>query len=387
MELSGQLVGRDARSGAPLQVEWSQGRLTRLSPPASPPPEGVWIAPSLLDLQINGFAGVDFQGDDLTLEELLRAARALRRHGCARWLLTLITDSWPRLTARLRHLQGLRARSPELRRAILGFHLEGPFLSAKPGFCGTHPPDLMCDPTPEHLHHLRDLVPSDPLLLTIAPERPGALPAIELAIALGLRVSLGHTDAPEPVLQEAIRLGATGFTHLANGCPQQLDRHDNILWRVLANTRLTASLIPDGIHVSPDLFRLLHRLKEPGQIYYTTDAMSAAGAPPGRYRLGPLELEVGPDRVVRRPGSRNLSGSAITPIEAVWKAAALLGEDWRLAWSRLSDAPARFLGVPSGLVEGAAATFVVLRWDEGPHRFQSQTWVEGQTDDQTEAGA
>src|SRR5207247_8189697 len=125
--------------------------------------------------------------------------------------------------------------------------------------------------------------------------------AIALAVSLGIKISLGHTNASAEILRQAIEAGATGFTHLGNACPRELPRHDNILWRVLDARGLTISLIADGIHVSPALFRLLHRVLDAATIFYTTDAMAAAGAPPGRYAIGALQLEVGPDQIVRQP--------------------------------------------------------------------------------------
>src|SRR5262249_3317980 len=148
------------------------------------------------------------------------AIEQLRLAGCGRFLLTLITDEWPRLIARLRHLRELRERSSEIRSAIAGWHIEGPFLSAEPGFRGAHNPSCMIDPMPEHILELREVVGRDPLLITVAPERPGALDAIRLAVSLGIKVSLGHTNASTEILNLATKAGATGFTHLGNGCPQ-----------------------------------------------------------------------------------------------------------------------------------------------------------------------
>lgn len=313
---------------------------------ADVPPERRWLAPPLLDPQVNGFAGVDFQRDDLEAADLERAAAGLRRCGCTRFLLTLITDVWDPLLARLERLRRLRAGSPALCAAVAGWHMEGPFLSAAPGFHGAHEPARMLDPTPERLRELRDAAGPGLVLLTLAPERRGALAAIAEAVRLGMTVSLGHTDAPAECLRDAVAAGATGFTHLGNACPQQLDRHDNILWRVLDTPGLTVSLIADGRHVSPPLFRLIHRVLPSDRIVYTTDAMAAAGAPPGRYTLGRLSLEVGPDRVVRQPGRSNFAGSALTPLEAVRTAAAMLGVSWREAWERMSVTPARWLGLP-----------------------------------------
>lgn len=373
----GEISARHFATRQPVRVRWQDGVITHLETSAALPPRELWIAPPLFDLQINGYAGVDFQQDGLTLADLLQATRRLRAAGCTRYFLTLITEEWHALTARLRHLRVLRAQSVELQSAIAGWHIEGPFLSAEPGFHGAHDPSRMLDPTLEHVLELRSITGSDPLLLTVCPERRGAIEAIALAVSQGATVSLGHTDAPAAQLAAAVKAGATGFTHLGNGCPRELDRHDNILWRLLDTPGLTVSLIPDRIHVSPALFRLVHRVLDWSTIYYTTDAMAAAGAPPGRYRLGRLEIEVGADQIVRQPGRTNFAGSAAQPIEVVFRAAEMIGCGWQKVWPCLSEVPARFMGLCHELAVGQPASFCLLRVDALNQLVDLQTYADG----------
>ena len=361
MTTRGEIHAWHFATGKPVHVRWAEGRITHLEWAPTPPPAPQWIAPGLFDLQVNGYAGVDFQQDNFTVEELLAAVRGLRVAGCTRFLIALITDEWSRLLNRLRCLHNLRQRSTELQAAIAGWHIEGPFLSSEPGFHGAHDPAWMRDPTPEHMLELRAAVGDDPILLTLAPERPGALAAIQAAVAQRIVVSLGHTDASAEVLRAAVVAGARAFTHLGNGCPRALDRHDNILWRVFETPGLMVSLIPDKIHISPPLFRLAHRLLEPKAIYYTTDAMAAAGAPPGRYRLGQLELDVGPDQVVRQPGKPLFAGSALRPIDGIFRAAQMLGRTWQEVWPHFADAPARLLGLRHELALGEPVHFCLLK--------------------------
>ena len=356
----GDLCARHYTTGQPVRVIWQNGRINSILGPNQSAPPDLWIAPALVDLQVNGFGGIDFQQDNAPLGDLITASRRLRAAGCGRYLLTLITDEWPRLIDRLRHLRKLRQRSAELRHAIAGWHVEGPFLSAEPGFCGAHDPALMIDPAPDHIRELREATGDDLVLLTIAPERANALAAIEQAVSLGMKVSLGHTNAPADLLAEAVRCGASGFTHLGNGCPRELDRHDNILWRVLDTRGLRVNLIPDTTHVSPALFRLAHRALEADSIYYISDAMAAAGMKPGRYKLGRLELEVGADQIVRLPGKPNFAGSALSPIDGVFRAAKMLGCSWREVWPRFSEVPAKWMGLPCGLTPGNPADFCLL---------------------------
>jgi N-acetylglucosamine-6-phosphate deacetylase len=359
------IKGRHYITGQAVEIQCEEEIITAINPCASEDAaEDRWLAPGLVDLQVNGFGGIDFQQDNLTTDDLLTASRALRSAGCTRWLLTLITDDWAALLSRLRHLKKLRDASPELRRAIAGWHVEGPFLSAEPGFCGAHDRTKMIDPSADIIRELPDITGDDSLLLTIAPERAGGLRAIETAVKLGMKVSLGHTNAPAEILAQAIARGATSFTHLGNACPRELDRHDNILWRVLDRPDFLVSVIPDRIHVSPALFRLIHRVKSPEAIYYTADAMSAAGMPPGRYRLGRLELEVGADQIVRQPGGTNFAGSALRPIDGVRRAAEMLGTSWREPWRSFSEIPAKFMGLGSGLVVGQPAEICVIKASE-----------------------
>lgn len=361
----GTVLARHYGTGENIQVHWNAGEFTAIEPAEDSQSSMPWIAPSLVDLQINGYGGIDFQHDDLCLNDLLIAARALQAAGCAQFLLTLITDDWTKLVSRLSRIRSLRMESPELQSAIAGWHIEGPFLSSEPGFHGAHSPTHMCDPDPDKIHELRNVTQNDPVLLTVAPERNGTIEGIRLAVSLGMKVSLGHANPPTEVLRNAIAAGATGFTHLGNACPQALDRHDNLLWRVFDTTGLTVGLIPDMIHVSPALFRLIHKVFPSTSIYLTTDAMSAAGAPPGRYTIGSLELEVGEDQIVRQPGKTNFAGSALRPIDGVRRSAQMLNRSIQEVWDLFSTHPAQFMGLQSGISTGLPANFCLFETHDG----------------------
>lgn len=366
----------------PVLIRCEGGTVAQTGTVPNTPPENLWLAPALVDVQVNGFGGIDFQRDHLGVEDLLYATRQLRAAGCTRYFLTLITDAWPKLLARLEHLRRVRSQSQELRTAIAGWHIEGPFLSPEPGFCGAHNPQVMCDPTPGQIRELRGLTESDPLLLTLAPERSGALEIIALAVSLGIKISLGHTNASADRMLKAVQAGATGFTHLGNACPKDLDRHDNILWRAFDTPGLTVGLIADGIHVSPALFRLMHKVIPASSIYYTTDAMAAAGAPPGRYTVGSLEVEVGADQVVRQPGKTNFAGSALRPIDGVFRAARMLDRPWQEVWDSFSIRPGAFVGLPSGLEIGQPAHFCLVKTREHNQLATLEVFAADQTPSQ-----
>jgi N-acetylglucosamine-6-phosphate deacetylase len=289
---------------------------------------------SLFDIQINGFAGVDLQQDDLSGPDLRRMVSGLAAHQTLRWFATLITAPLPVLELRLARLEQLRAAGPDVAAAVCGYHLEGPWLWPEPGYCGAHEPRWMSAPDTAAFDRLQQAAGGRIRLVTLAPEWPGSSAFIRHLRKAGVQVSIGHSQADAGAIAAAVAAGARFCTHLGNGVPALLHRHDNVVQRLLAEDRLTAFLIPDGIHLPPGVLQNFFRAKPPGKAFFTTDAMAAAGAPPGIYSLGPLELEVGGDRIVRLPGRPQFAGSALTPPEAVANAA---------RWLQLTEATARNL--------------------------------------------
>lgn len=360
----------DFRTGRPVRLTCADGRIAALEPIAGGPAGLPVLLPPLVDIQVNGYAGVDFQRDDCTAAELEHAIAGLAAAGCGRILLTLITNRWAKMLARLRHYQALRAASPRLRQRIAGWHLEGPFMSPKPGFHGAHPPECMEPPSAARMHELKAIVGDEPTLLTLAPEWPEAPGAIRVARSLGFHVWLGHTDATAEQITAAVDAGAEGYTHLGNGCPGEIHRHDNIIFRVLDEPRLRASLIADRIHISPVLFRLMHQVLGPARICYTTDAMAAAGAGPGTYDLAGMKVEVGADGIVRQPGKSNYAGSSLAPIEGIRRAAAMLRVAPVDVWPYFSTQPAAFVGLPPALTIGAPADYCLLHATPGGTRTE-----------------
>ncbi len=308
--------------------------------------------PALFDLQVNGFGGVDFQQPDLSLNELRAAVSALHRHGIRRILLTLITDEIDALCAKLERIETFCQEEPLIAETIAGYHIEGPYLSPKPGFRGAHPEAKMKAPDLAEFRRMQEAAGERVRLLTLAPEWPGSDAFIAEVASSGVVISLGHTDASEEDIDRAIAAGATMCTHLGNGCPSQMHRHDNIIQRLLARDELIACFIPDGIHVPPGVLKNLYRAKPKGKVILTADCMAAAGAPSGRYRLADLEVEVGDDRVVRQPGKSNFAGSALALGDGVLDFARWSGISPDEAWALGSTAVGDLFGVDLPLLEG-----------------------------------
>ena len=289
--------------------------------------------PSLFDLQVNGFAGVDFQRAEMSRAELRSAVDALRRHETPRIFLTLISAEPEALCRQFERIERMRAADAVIAETVCGYHLEGPFLSPREGFRGAHPAAVQRAPDLAVFQRMQQAAGGNIRLLTLAPEWPGSEGFIAELARRGVVVALGHTDASEREIDAAIRAGATLCTHLGNGVPQTLPRHDNIVQRLLARDELTACFIPDGVHLPPFALRNFFRAKPPGKAVLTTDATAAAAAPPGRYTLGAIEVE-SRGGTVREPGCTHLAGSCLTPGRGVANAA---------DWLRLPPEEARAL--------------------------------------------
>ena len=299
----------------------------------------------LFDFQVNGFGGVDFQRDNLSVDDLRRAVSSLRGHGVGSIFATLITCETDRLCRRLAAMEEARSSDPVVARMIEGYHLEGPWLSPRPGFHGAHPPGPMHAPSLAEFNRLQAAANGRIRLVTLAPEWPGAPEFIAALGQHGIHVSLGHTDANEAQIDAAISAGARFATHLGNGTPLELHRHDNIIQRLLARDELVACFIPDGIHVPYFALRNFVRAKPPGRVLFTTDAMAGAGAGPGTYSIGDLTISVGKDGVARQPGGTGFAGSTLTPDEGVRRVAAVLGIDQEMSRNLWSEAPAAAFGL------------------------------------------
>lgn len=289
------------------------------------------------DLQVNGFAGVDFQQPGISAAALEQAVAALRAHGTSRILLTLITDTIDAFAVQLAHLERLRAASPAVAAMIAGYHLEGPYLLPETGYHGAHDPRKMKAPDGGEFDRLWAAAGGRIRLITLAPEWPGSAEFIRHVVGHGVRVAIGHSNADDQVIDAATAAGLTLCTHVGNGTPMQLARHDNIIQRLLARDELTAVFIPDGIHVPPGPLRNFVRAKPRAKVLFTTDCIAAAGAPPGRYTVGSIEVEAGADGVVREPGKPNFAGSALTMDQAAANVRRFLG--WTEAEARHACGP------------------------------------------------
>lgn len=300
------------------------------------------------DLQVNGYAGVDFNADELEPEDLARVCARLREDGVDQILATVVTAAPRQMLARVARIAELCARDAAAARTIAGIHVEGPFLSAVPGFVGAHPAEHTRDADPGLLTALLDAGAGRVRLVTLAPERDPKLTLVSTCRGRGVTVAAGHTDASLAMLERAIDAGLSLFTHLGNGCPQLLPRHDNIVQRALSLAdRMSCCFIADGAHIPFFALRNYLRIASIERSIIVTDAISAAGLGPGRFPFAGQTVTIGEDLVPRPAQGDHLVGSATTMPRAIENLRTHCGLDLADLRRICRDNPRRALGLPT----------------------------------------
>lgn len=263
-----------------------------------------------LDLQLNGFKGVDFNSDDLSASSFRRACEAVQAEGGCRMLATIITDRLDRMQRRIARLAEIHEMEPLVAAVMAGIHVEGPFISSTPGYVGAHPAEHVLPATISAAEKLvaagRGLV----RVVTLAPECDDGHATTRWLSQRGIMVSAGHCDPSSETLAEAIEAGLSAFTHLGNGCPLQMHRHDNIIQRVLATDSLRwVMVIPDGVHLPPAMVRTIIRVVGIERVIAVSDATAAGGMGVGRFSLAGRDVIVDADGAAWAADRSHLVGS------------------------------------------------------------------------------
>jgi N-acetylglucosamine-6-phosphate deacetylase len=359
---------RHYATGQPTDVEYADGTVVGVSSAgtAAADREAGWIAAALFDLQINGGLGISFNSLALTGEQVRTVVDECRRHGLGGLLPTVITGSFEAIAHGLATLGRSCESDRVVGESVPGFHLEGPYISPDDGPRGAHPKEHVRDPDFDEFRRWQDAAGGRIRLVTLAPERPGALRFIEAVSRSGVVAAIGHTAATPAQIRDAAAAGARLSTHLGNGSHAVLPRHDNYVWEQLATDGLWASLIPDGHHLPDALIKVILRVKTPDRAIITCDASALAGLPPGRYREWDTDLEVLPSSKVVLSGTPFLAGSGLLTdacIPVVMRAA---GVGLREAIDMAGARPRELLGLPKWeLAPGSRAPLMLFDWEPG----------------------
>jgi len=324
-------------------------------------PSADFSGPALVDLQLNGYAGFDFNGDpDLwNSEQLHRIRLSLARRGVMAALPTLITDSPDLMLARVERYVELVSTDSQLASCFPKLHIEGPFISPFDGPRGAHPRRHCRAPAqlPQFVDRLADACGGRIGIVTLAPELPGAIELIGRCAELGVCAAIGHTRASREQINAVVAAGARMVTHLGNGADRMLDRLDNYIQYLLADDRLCASFVADGHHIPLTTLKNFIRAKTPERSVLVTDATAAAGMAPGHYTLGAETIVAHSDGRVTRPDESCLAGSSLTLDRAVINVHTHCGVSFEQAWAMAST-------IPAALVNLAPPPHITVRVDK-----------------------
>lgn len=272
-----------------------------------------------VDLQINGYGGVDFNAPGLTVEQVIAVTDRLECDGTRGYLPTIVTGNPETTVETLRVIAAARKRSARCERNILGVHLEGPFISSEMGAVGTHPIEWVAKPSRELFDRFQDAGNGLVRLVTVAAEVPGMPEFVKWLSSQGVVVSLGHQMASTPDdVRPCIEAGAKAFTHLGNGIPNMIPRHDNIIFTALAEDRASVMFIPDGHHLPDAMLKVYTRAVPLKRLIAVSDAQYPAGMPPGEYDVCGAHARLEPNGLLWNP-SRNCLVGATTPMAAMMK--------------------------------------------------------------------
>lgn len=352
-----------------------------------PPDTAEFVFPGFIDVQVNGFAGVDYNDPESSHEAIAQSIRTMFATGVARFFPTVITGSEERMTGALRNLRGAkeelhRSGMPEAH-AVEAFHVEGPHISPDTGPRGAHPVEHIRPPDIEEFKRWQDTADGLVRLVTVSPEWEQAPAYVRHLARSGVVASIGHTKATGDQIQAAIDAGATMSTHLGNAAFPSLPKTQNCIWDQLAQDRLTASFIVDGIHIPQPFFRAAVRAKGVERAVLVTDAVMPATCAPGLYKLGQVDVELHENGSVTLLGSDRLAGSALRMDHAIGNSIRLGGISLREALAMATVNPARvarIAGRQRGLAPGEKADLVRFRWNDAAHSLQVvETIVAGTT--------
>ena len=270
-----------------------------------------WIAPALVDIQVNGFAGFDLNTSTVTSSDVIEMVRTLWGVGTGFICPTIVTASFEDISNSIKSIVEACQSDIAVAHSILGIHLEGPYISAEDGPRGAHPLEHVRKPNWDEFRRLHDIAEGMIRIVTLAPEVTGAITLIEKLVAEGIVVALGHTDASPQDIHDAISAGAKLSTHLGNGAHAMIQRHPNYIWEQLGADELWASLIVDGYHLPPKVVKSMIRAKTLERCILISDATALARMPSGQYQFAGQSVKLTTDRRIHLLGTEYLAGSAI----------------------------------------------------------------------------
>src|SRR5260370_2259054 len=371
--------GIDPATGEQIEISFGD-HIPGIDTLLAPTSDSAYVAPGWIDLQVNGFAGVDYNSPAASHESIAQTIRAMFQTGARRFYPTVITGSPDDMAGALRNLANAKEALPE-GAAMEAFHVEGPYISPEDGPRGAHPRRWARPPDLDEFHRFQDAARGHIRLITLSPEWPDAPRFIETVVREGVVASIGHTRATTAEIASAVSAGATLSTHIGTAAHSMRPRRPNYICDQLADDRLAANFIVDGIHLPQSFLSVALRAKGLERAILVTDAVMPAGCPPGLDKLGEVDVELHADGSVRLAGGTRLAGSALRMDRAIENVMKLAGLRLRDAIALATRNPARVGRIPSrqrGLSPGDRADLVRFHYDESTKQIQVlETYIDG----------
>ena len=352
--------GRTLFNNTPTEIVLANGRVQAIHE-IDAVNNNVRIAPVLIDIQVNGFAGFDLNVATVTSEDVSAMVHALWQVGTGFLCPTVVTGSFEGISNSLRAIVEACKTDSRVAHSILGIHLEGPYISAEDGPRGAHPLEHVREPDWDEFQRWQDIAEGHIAIVTLAPEKKGAIRFIEKLVTNGIVVALGHTDASAADIQAAIDAGARLSTHLGNGAHALIRRHPNYIWEQLGADELWASLIVDGHHLPPTVAKSMIRAKMLDRCLLVSDAVALAGMKPGIYQFAGKSVELTAERCVRLVGTEYLAGSAIELARGIENSVRFAGITLEEAVSLATLQPMRLLNTEKRVE--AQTNLILFEWD------------------------
>ncbi len=327
-----------------------------------------FVSPGFFDLQVNGYAGIDYSAPELDAAGISRLCRLLAASGTVMHLPTIVTNPEHVILRNLGIIAEARGKDSFVRDSIPGIHLEGPFIAPDDGPRGAHDRTYVRRPDFDEFLRWQDACGGLVKMVTVAPEVEGALSFIEKAAGTGVVVGIGHTGASPEMIRDAVSAGARYSTHLGNGCRAELPRLRNHIWEQLAADELTAGVISDGFHLPPAVVKTFARAKGRDRLVLVSDAAFIAGGEPGVYKWGNMQVELHPDGHLGLYGTPYLAGAGHLLDRCLAQFMNFTGEGVGGAVRLCTENPARLLGLPIGpfdLAPGTRAGVVLFDYEPG----------------------
>ena len=368
-------------TGKPVSLEISDGRIINISEPERliEGDMNLFIAPGLIDNQINGYANVDFSGKNLSAGGVIAAAEAIWQEGVTTFLPTLITGSHENLIANFNVLNEALVTDKRLAGSIVGFHLEGPYISPDEGYRGCHPVQHIRKPSWDEFSIYQKAAGGKIIQVTLAPELEGSMEFIRFCKKNGIIIAMGHTNSTSEDVKKAVEAGVTLSTHLGNGCANFIHRHHNPIWPQLANENLTATIIADGLHLLPEELIVFFKVKGPDKLILTSDVIFLAGMTPGIYTFLESEVELTKEGMLRNTKLNCLAGASFPLKTGVGNMMKFTGCSLEDAVNMASSNVADIYGLNDrgSLAAGKMADLIMFEKDAGQIKIR-RTYLEGE---------